>query len=163
MLQESQDPEPTSISVSMSNASFMELLTENANLKKKIALLQDSGADKAADDNPWKKELSIAEHKIADLTRALEDRINEVQLIEDKVKLQELNATLADKIQAEKEVRSRVQAQLQDAKDQADLLEFRVLELEEDHEKVQVDTVGKNDLIVQKCHQTAVTFQISVS
>ena len=139
MLQESQDPEPTSISVSMSNASFMELLTENANLKKKIALVQpDSHADydKAADDNPWKKELTIAEQKIADLTRALEDRISEVHLIEDKVKLQELNSAMAEKIQAQQEDLSRVQAQFQDAKDQADLLEFRVLELEEDNEKV---------------------------
>ena len=137
MLQESQDPEPTSCS--LANASFMELLTENANLKKKIALLQlDSHADddKAADDNPWKKELTIAEQKIADLTRALEDRISEVHLIEDKVKLQELNSAMAEKIQAQQEDLSRVQAQFQDAKDQADLLEFRVLELEEDNEKV---------------------------
>ena len=139
MLQESQDPESTSISVSMSNASFMELLTENANLKKKIALLQDShDYDKAADDNPWKKELTIAEQKIADLTRALEDRISEVHLIEDKVKLQELNSAMAEKIQAQQEDLSRVQSQLQDAKDQADLLEFRVLELEEDNEKVRI-------------------------
>ena len=92
--------------------------------------------DKAADDNPWKKELTIAEQKIADLTRALEDRISEVHLIEDKVKLQELNSAMAEKIQAQQEDLSRVQAQFQDAKDQADLLEFRVLELEEDNEKV---------------------------
>ena len=101
-----------------------------------ICNLQDSGADKAADDNPWKKELTIAEQKIADLTRALEDRISEVHLIEDKVKLQELNSAMAEKIQAQQEDLSRVQAQFQDAKDQADLLEFRVLELEEDNEKV---------------------------
>ena len=83
-----------------------------------------------------KKELTIAEQKIADLTRALEDRISEVHLIEDKVKLQELNSAMAEKIQAQQEDLSRVQAQFQDAKDQADLLEFRVLELEEDNEKV---------------------------
>ena len=71
----SPNSEPTS---SMSNASFMELLTENANLSRKIALLeQDSDPSSpemlpasqknANEDNPWKKELTIAEQKIHDL------------------------------------------------------------------------------------------------
>ena len=59
----------------MSNASFMELLTENANLSKKIALLeQDSNLSQhhanSQDFNsshPLKKELTIAERKIQDL------------------------------------------------------------------------------------------------
>ena len=71
-------------------------------------------------------------------TKALEDRISEVQLIEDKVKLQELNSALAEKIQAQQEEVIKSQTQLQDARDQADLLEFRVLELEEENEKVSV-------------------------
>ena len=71
-------------------------------------------------------------------TKALEDRISEVQLIEDKVKLQELNSSLAEKIQTQQEELIKSQAQLQDARDQADLLEFRVLELEEENEKVSV-------------------------
>ena len=56
----------------------MELLTENANLSRKIALLeQDSDPSSpemlpasqkhANEDNPWKKELTIAEQKIHDL------------------------------------------------------------------------------------------------
>ena len=69
-------------------------------------------------------------------TKALEDRISEVQLIEDKVKLQELNSALAEKIQAQQDELIKSQTQLQDARDQADLLEFRVLELEEENEKV---------------------------
>ena len=70
--------------------------------------------------------------------KALEDRISEVQLIEDKVKLQELNSSLAEKIQTQQEEFIKSQAQLQDARDRADLLEFRVLELEEENEKVSV-------------------------
>ena len=73
-------------------------------------------------------------------TKALEDRISEVQLIEDKVKLQELNSALAEKIQAQQEEVIKSQTQLQDARDQADLLEFRVLELEEENEKVRTYT-----------------------
>ena len=70
--------------------------------------------------------------------KALEDRISEVQLIEDKSKLQELNTDLAEKIHSQQEELIKCQAQLQDARDQADLLEFRVLELEEENEKVSV-------------------------
>ena len=73
----SPNSEPTS---SMSNASFMELLTENANLSRKIALLeQDSSSSEttnhqhANEDNPWKKELSIAEQKISDLQQVLQN------------------------------------------------------------------------------------------
>ena len=58
----------------------MELLTENANLSRKIALLeQDSSSSEttnhqhANEDNPWKKELSIAEQKISDLQQVLQN------------------------------------------------------------------------------------------
>ena len=54
------------------------------------------------------------------------------------MKLQELNSSLAEKIQTQQEELIKSQAQLQDARDQADLLEFRVLELEEENEKVSV-------------------------
>ena len=117
----------------MSSSSFMELLTENAELKKKIALL-DPSLD-SDDSNPLKKELAKAEAKIDDLTKALEDRISEVDLIEEKSKLQEFNAILTEKLQNQAEELAKSQSQLQDAKDQADLLEFRVLELEEEIEK----------------------------
>ena len=123
----------------MSNASFMELLTENANLRKKIALLEPNEQD---DDNPWKKELTMAEQKISDLSQALEDRISEVELIEDKVKLQQLNSVMAEKIQIQQEELIKAQTKLQDARDQADLLEFRVLELEEENEKVRKRSIS---------------------
>ena len=55
----------------------MELLTENANLSRKIALLeQDSSSETtnhqhANEENPWKKELTIAEQKNLDLQQVL--------------------------------------------------------------------------------------------
>lgn len=125
----------------------MELLTENANLRKKIALLEEDGRD---EDRPaaagWKKELELAERKISDLSQALEDRINEVHLIEEKSKLQELNTALAEKIQLQAEELIKKEAALTDAKDQADLLEFRVLELEEDNEKLKSESVQMNEV-----------------
>ena len=65
----------------------------------------------------------------------MEDRVSEVELIQEKAKLQELNETLANKLQVQQEELSKAQTQIQDAKDQADLLEFRVFELEEEIEK----------------------------
>ena len=66
----------------------MELLTENANLSKKIALLeQDSSSSEttnhqhANEDNPWKKELSIAEQKISDLQQVLQNMYFRVFLL----------------------------------------------------------------------------------
>ena len=56
----------------------MELLTENANLSRKIALLeQDSSSETtnhqhANEENPWKKELTIAEQKNLDLQQVLQ-------------------------------------------------------------------------------------------
>ena len=55
---------------------------------------------------------------------------------EEKRQLQLLNLGLAEKISAMRESEATVVAKMQDAKDQAELLEFRVLELEEEQEKV---------------------------
>ena len=112
----------------------MDLLTENATLHQKIGLLEKSSNN---ENNPWlQKEISVREAKIEDLTKALEDRMSEVQLIEEKSSLQTLNESLVEKLQKQQEELHQTQSQLKDARDQADLLEFRVLELEEENEKV---------------------------
>ena len=112
----------------------MDLLTENATLHQKIGLLEKSSTN---ENNPWlQKEISVREAKIEDLTKALEDRMSEVQLIEEKSSLQTLNESLMEKLQKQQEELHQTQSQLKDARDQADLLEFRVLELEEENEKV---------------------------
>ena len=67
------------------------------------------------------------------------------------MKLQELNSSLAEKIQTQQEELIKSQAQLQDARDQADLLEFRVLELEEENEKVSVLLTFNLNLTLGSC------------
>ena len=116
----------------------MDLLTENATLHQKIGLLEKSSNN---ENNPWlQKEINVREAKIEDLTKALEDRMSEVQLIEEKSSLQTLNESLVEKLQKQQEELHQTQSQLKDARDQADLLEFRVLELEEENEKVTATT-----------------------
>ena len=82
------------------------------------------------------KEISVREAKIEDLTKALEDRMSEVQLIEEQSSLQTLNESLVEKLQKQQEELHQTQSQLKDARDQADLLEFRVLELEEERQLI---------------------------
>ena len=112
----------------------MELLTENANLQKKIALLEsnspaaavgssvDGSSSTAASEinqhpnqNPWKHELDNAQAMIQELSKALEDRgdVSDVELIKDNAKLQQLNETLAKKMQTQQEELCKSQTQLQ--------------------------------------------------
>ena len=114
----------------------MELLTENANLQKKIALLEsnspsasaavgssaDGSSSTAASEinqhpnqNPWKHELDNAQAMIQELSKALEDRgdVSDVELIKENAKLQQLNETLATKMQTQQEELCKSQTQLQ--------------------------------------------------
>ena len=100
-------------------------MTENANLQKKIALLEsNSPAASAAEggsaseinhQNPWKHELDNAEAMIQELSKTLEDRgdVSDVELIKENAKLQQLNETLAKKMQTQKEELCKSQTQLQ--------------------------------------------------
>ena len=106
----------------------MELLTENANLQKKIALLESNSPAAASaagssgsaseinhDHHPWKHELDNAQAMIQELSKALEDRgdVSDVELIKENAKLQQLNETLATKMQTQQEELCKSQTQLQ--------------------------------------------------
>ena len=106
----------------------MELLTENANLQKKIALLESNSPAAAAaagssgsaseinhDHHPWKHELDNAQAMIQELSKTLEDRgdVSDVELIKENAKLQQLNETLATKMQTQQEELCKSQTQLQ--------------------------------------------------
>ena len=54
--------------------------------------------------------------------------------------LLQLNLGLSEKMKGAEEREARARSELQDSKDQAELLEFRVLELEEGQEKRQKAT-----------------------
>ena len=111
-------------------------MTENANLQKKIALLESNSPAAAAavgssvdgssstaaseinqhpNQNPWKHELDNAQAMIQELSKALEDRgdVSDVELIKDNAKLQQLNETLAKKMQTQQEELCKSQTQLQ--------------------------------------------------
>ena len=103
----------------------MELLTENANLQKKIALLESNSPAAAGssgsaseinhDHHPWKHELDNAQAMIQELSKTLEDRgdVSDVELIKENANLRQLNETLAKKMQTQQEELCKSQTQLQ--------------------------------------------------
>ena len=105
-------------------------------MQKKIALLEsnspsavaavgssaDGSSSTAASEinqhpnqNPWKHELDNAQAMIQELSKALEDRgdVSDVELIKENAKLQQLNETLATKMQTHQEELCKSQTQLQ--------------------------------------------------
>ena len=78
----------------------------------------------------------MALSKIEDLEKVVDGSAIESKLIEEKKTVYALNLGLSEKIRYLNERENRLMAELQDSKDQSELLEFRVLELEECQEKV---------------------------
>ncbi|KAK5925068.1 hypothetical protein CgunFtcFv8_017623 [Champsocephalus gunnari] len=76
-------------------------------------------------------DLSSCQTKILDLEKALAERGQDSKWVEEKQYLLRTNQELHEKISALQQAELRLQAEVQDARDQNELLEFRVLELEE--------------------------------
>ena len=88
-----------------------------------------------------KNKLQAAETKITDLESCLnqiDHSASTKKLIDEKQTVINLNLGLSEKIRVLEERDGRLRSELQDSKDQAELLEFRVLELEECQEKVEI-------------------------
>ena len=89
-----------------------------------------------------KNKLQAAETKITDLESCLnqiDHSTSTKKLIDEKQTVINLNLGLSEKIRVLEEREGRLRSELQDSKDQAELLEFRVLELEECQEKVNIN------------------------
>lgn len=118
-------------------ATYMKLLQENAQLQHLNRLLQSRMSEGLSEErqNLLHTELMVTEAKIKDLEAILNGQNVDLTLVEEKKQLQQLNLGLAERIAELQENESKLLGKLQDAKDQSELLEFRVLELEEDKVK----------------------------
>lgn len=120
-------------------ATYMKLLQDNAQLQRANRLLQSRVTDKvdSGHESLLQTELKVSEAKIKDLEALVGGQQNvDLTLVEEKRQLQQLNLGLSERIAELQENESHVLVRLKDARDQAELLEFRVLELEEENEKV---------------------------
>ncbi|CAL8354966.1 unnamed protein product [Merluccius merluccius] len=116
---------------------FRQLTREYQALQRAYALLQEQTGGsldaerEAKTREQLQAELSSCQAKIADLEKALAERGQDSKWVEEKQYLLRANQDFHEKMCASQQAESRLQAEVQDARDQNELLEFRVLELEE--------------------------------
>uniref|UniRef100_A0AAQ6AIG9 Janus kinase and microtubule-interacting protein C-terminal domain-containing protein n=1 Tax=Amphiprion ocellaris TaxID=80972 RepID=A0AAQ6AIG9_AMPOC len=120
-----------SVSREESELRFRQLTREYQALQRAYALLQEQTGGsldaerEARTREQLQVELNSCQAKIVDLEKALAERGQDSKWVEEKQYLLRTNQELH-----EKQTESRLQAEVQDARDQNELLEFRVLELE---------------------------------
>ncbi|XP_070692771.1 janus kinase and microtubule-interacting protein 1 [Pempheris klunzingeri] len=116
---------------------FRQLTREYQALQRAYALLQEQTGGsldaerEARTREQLQAELSSSQAKIVDLEKALAERGQDSKWVEEKQYLLRTNQELHEKMCVLQQTESRLQAEVQDARDQNELLEFRVLELEE--------------------------------
>uniref|UniRef100_A0A8D3CPD2 Janus kinase and microtubule interacting protein 1 n=1 Tax=Scophthalmus maximus TaxID=52904 RepID=A0A8D3CPD2_SCOMX len=131
-----EDLEET-VSREESELRFRQLTREYQALQRAYALLQEQtgGSLDAEREARTREQLQVdlgsCQAKIIDLEKALAERGQDSKWVEEKQFLLRTNQELHDKMCALQQGESRLQAEVQDARDQNELLEFRVLELEE--------------------------------
>uniref|UniRef100_A0A3B5BET2 Janus kinase and microtubule-interacting protein 1-like n=1 Tax=Stegastes partitus TaxID=144197 RepID=A0A3B5BET2_9TELE len=125
-----------SVSREESELRFRQLTREYQALQRAYALLQEQTGGsldaerEARTREQLQVELNSCQAKIVDLEKALAERGQDSKWVEEKQYLLRTNQELHEKMCALQQTESRLQAEVQDARDQNELLEFRVLELE---------------------------------
>ncbi|XP_077433663.1 janus kinase and microtubule-interacting protein 1 isoform X2 [Vanacampus margaritifer] len=126
-----------SVSREESELRFRQLTREYQALQRAYALLQEQTGGsldaerEARTREQLQAELSGCQAKMMDLEKALVERGQDSKWVEEKQHLLRTSQELHEKMCALQQAESRLQAEVQDARDQNELLEFRVLELEE--------------------------------
>nr|XP_015201991.1 PREDICTED: janus kinase and microtubule-interacting protein 3 isoform X1 [Lepisosteus oculatus] len=116
---------------------FRQLTMEYQALQRAYALLQEQvgGTFDAEREVKTREQLQAEitqyQTRIEDLEKALSQQGQDMKWIEEKQALYRRNQELVDKIKQMETEESRLKHDIQDVKDQNELLEFRILELEE--------------------------------
>ncbi|XP_066277081.1 golgin subfamily A member 4-like isoform X4 [Branchiostoma lanceolatum] len=118
-------------------ASMQQLTQEHLQLQRAFQLLQEHLAATTDVEREGKvraqlqNDLLSAQAKIEDLQRALSTQGQDTGWVEEKERLNLENRQLQDRIQELEGVEKQLQHQVSDTEEQMELLEFRILELEE--------------------------------
>ncbi|XP_048362836.1 janus kinase and microtubule-interacting protein 3 [Sphaerodactylus townsendi] len=116
---------------------FRQLTMEYQALQRAYALLQEQVGGTLDAEREVKTreqlqaEIDRSQAQIEDLEKALAEQGQDMKWIEEKQALYRRNQELVDKIKQMETEEARLKHDVQDAKDQNELLEFRILELEE--------------------------------
>ncbi|XP_074239222.1 janus kinase and microtubule-interacting protein 3 isoform X17 [Saimiri boliviensis] len=120
---------------------FRQLTMEYQALQRAYALLQEQvgGTLDAEREVKTREQLQAeaqrAQARIEDLEKALAEQGQDMKWIEEKQALYRRNQELVEKIKQMEAEEARLRHEVQDARDQNELLEFRILELEERERK----------------------------
>ncbi|KAI2557677.1 Janus kinase and microtubule interacting protein 3 [Homo sapiens] len=120
---------------------FRQLTMEYQALQRAYALLQEQvgGTLDAEREVKTREQLQAevqrAQARIEDLEKALAEQGQDMKWIEEKQALYRRNQELVEKIKQMETEEARLRHEVQDARDQNELLEFRILELEERERK----------------------------
>ncbi|XP_072196601.1 janus kinase and microtubule-interacting protein 3 isoform X5 [Excalfactoria chinensis] len=114
---------------------FRQLTMEYQALQRAYALLQEQVGGTLDAERETREQLQAEIHRsqaqIEDLEKALAEQGQDMKWIEEKQALYRRNQELVEKIKQMEAEEARLKHDVQDAKDQNELLEFRILELEE--------------------------------
>ncbi|XP_051473543.1 janus kinase and microtubule-interacting protein 3 isoform X16 [Apus apus] len=114
---------------------FRQLTMEYQALQRAYALLQEQVGGTLDAERETREQLQAEIHRsqaqIEDLEKALAQQGQDMKWIEEKQALYRRNQELVEKIKQMEAEEARLKHDVQDAKDQNELLEFRILELEE--------------------------------
>ncbi|XP_022355434.1 janus kinase and microtubule-interacting protein 3 isoform X4 [Enhydra lutris kenyoni] len=118
---------------------FRQLTMEYQALQRAYALLQEQVGGTLDAERETREQLQTevqrAQARIEDLEQALAERGQDMKWIEEKQALYRRNQELVEKIKQMEIEEGRLKHEVQDARDQNELLEFRILELEERERK----------------------------
>nr|XP_039321251.1 janus kinase and microtubule-interacting protein 3 isoform X7 [Saimiri boliviensis boliviensis] len=118
---------------------FRQLTMEYQALQRAYALLQEQVGGTLDAERETREQLQAeaqrAQARIEDLEKALAEQGQDMKWIEEKQALYRRNQELVEKIKQMEAEEARLRHEVQDARDQNELLEFRILELEERERK----------------------------
>uniref|UniRef100_A0A8C3X5W1 Janus kinase and microtubule interacting protein 1 n=1 Tax=Catagonus wagneri TaxID=51154 RepID=A0A8C3X5W1_9CETA len=148
---------------------FCQLTREYQALQRAYALLQEQvggtldAEREARTREQLQADLLRCQAKIEDLEKLLVEKGQDSRWVEEKQLLIRTNQDLLDKINRLETEKNQLKMEMQDAKDQNELLEFRVLELEERERRspafnLQITTFPENNSSALQlfCHQEGV-------
>ncbi|XP_053528411.1 janus kinase and microtubule-interacting protein 1 [Artibeus jamaicensis] len=148
---------------------FCQLTREYQALQRAYALLQEQvggtldAEREARTREQLQADLLRCQAKIEDLEKLLVEKGQDSKWVEEKQLLLRTNQELLDKIYRLEMEESQLKSEMQDARDQNELLEFRVLELEERERRspafnLQITTFPENNSSALQlfCHQEGV-------
>ncbi|KAL7886123.1 hypothetical protein AOLI_G00064180 [Acnodon oligacanthus] len=145
---------------------FRQLTREYQALQRAYALLQETTGPLDPERHcrtreQLQAELSACQARIADLERSLAEKGQDSKWVEEKQNLIRVNQELREKIELLEQCELRLRSEVRDTQDQNELLEFRILELEERERRspafnLHISALENNSSLQLHCQQEGI-------